>query len=582
MCQNAQTPMKIHGVYHMTIKNNKYIHMKKIYFKFIAVFILFGFSSLVAQVPTWQLAFSAGYNGNESVSAIAVDAAGNSYITGSYTSSYINFGTFSLLNSFSGTSDIFLVKIDPAGVVVWAKTFGGADGDQGNGLAVDASGNVILTGWFASASITFSATVLNNVGTASSDLFAVKYDSDGNLIWAKSAGGSGNDRGYAVSCDANSNVFVTGWYTSPSINFGTGNLMNAGSASTDVFIVKYDASGSTLWAKTIGGTAADGARACANDASGNTYVLGSFSSSSVNFGTGVLTNASAGTYDLFLAKYDPSGTALWSTKVGGIYDEMGNAIAVSGNNIYLTGSFTSASINFGSLPALTNASAGTSDIFLASYSSIGTANWSKASGGADADEAKCICVDASGNAFISGSFISSSITFGTNTLTNSAAGTKDMFVASFDNTGNSPWALQAGSYSEEVGNGIANSNTSSVIHLGGMFNSSSVSFGTSNVYKGCGDDVFYAKLDATTGINDAWHSLNENVVIFPNPSSTGIFSISDELENTEIDIYNVLGEKVYSTKHFQNTIDLSSQAKGVYVIQFILKAQTHSQKIIIE
>lgn len=77
-------------------------------------------------MPTWQLAFSAGYNGNESVSAIAVDASGNSYITGSYTSSYINFGTFSLLNSFSGTSDIFLVKIDPAGVVVWAKTFGGA------------------------------------------------------------------------------------------------------------------------------------------------------------------------------------------------------------------------------------------------------------------------------------------------------------------------------------------------------------------------------------------------------------------------------------------------------------------------
>jgi hypothetical protein len=236
------------------------------------------------------------------------------------------------------------VKIDPTETVVWAKTFGGADGDQGNGLAVDASGNVILTGWFASASITFSATVLNNVGAASSDLFIVKYDTDGNLIWVKSTGGSGNDRGYAVSCDANSNVFVTGWYTSATINFGTGNLTNAGSSTNDIFIVKYDAGGTTLWAKSIGGSSADGGRACANDASGNTYVLGSFSSSSVNFGTGSLSNSSSGTYDLFLAKYDPSGTALWSTKVGGIYDEMGNAIAVSGNNIYLTGSFTSASI----------------------------------------------------------------------------------------------------------------------------------------------------------------------------------------------------------------------------------------------
>ncbi|MBK6986056.1 MAG: hypothetical protein IPH32_15515 [Bacteroidetes bacterium] len=67
----------------------------------------------------------------------------------------------------------------------------------------------------------------------------------------KSAGGSGNDRGYAVSCDANSNVFLTGWYTSATINFGTGNLTNAGSATTDIFIVKYDASGSTLGPKLL-------------------------------------------------------------------------------------------------------------------------------------------------------------------------------------------------------------------------------------------------------------------------------------------------------------------------------------------
>ena len=177
--------------------------MKNYYPKFLSILILFGFSSLFAQTPNWQLAYAAGYNGNESASSLVVDANGNTYITGSYTSSYINFGTISLLNNFAGTSDIFLVKIDPSGTVLWAKTFGGADGDQGNGLAIDASGNVILTGWFASASITFSATVLNNVGTASSDLFMVKYDPDGNLIWAKSTGGSLNDRGYSVSCDAN-------------------------------------------------------------------------------------------------------------------------------------------------------------------------------------------------------------------------------------------------------------------------------------------------------------------------------------------------------------------------------------------
>ncbi len=555
--------------------------MKNHFFKFLAIFISFA-SSLSAQTPSWQLAFQAGYNGNESATSIAVDASGNTYMTGSYNSSYINFGTFSLINNFSGTSDVFLVKIDPSGTVLWAKTFGGADGDQGNCVAVDASGNVILTGWFASVSIAFDATVLNNVGTASSDLFITKYDPSGNLIWAKSAGGSINDRGYAVSCDANSNIFVTGWYTSPIINFGTGNLSNAGSATNDVFIVKYDSNGNALWAKTIGGSGVDGSRACATDLLGNTYVVGGFASTSVNFGTGSLTNIGSGTYDLFIVKYDPSGIPLWSQSAGGIYDEFGNGIAISGNNIYLTGSFSSSSVTFGSTTALINVSAGTSDIFIANYSPSGTVNWSKASGGIDSDEGKCVCVDAIGNAYISGSFISSSISFGTNTLTNYAAGVKDVFVASFDIIGNSIWSLQVGNYGDEVGNGIANSLNSNAIYLAGMFNSGSVNFGSNVIYKGCGDDVFYAKLDATTGIENASYVLDINSIVFPNPSSTGIFTINNELENADVEIYNTLGEKVYSNAHFQNTINLSEQTKGVYVIQFYLKGHKHSQKIIID
>ncbi len=158
-----------------------------------------------------------------------------------------------------------------------------------------------------------------------------------------------------------------------------------------------------------------------------------------------------------------------------------------------------------------------------------------------------------------------------------------MFVASFDNAGNSPWSVQIGSYSDEMGNGIANSNFSNAIHVGGMFNSGSVNFGSNIVYKGCGDDVFYAKLDATTGIKNNWHTLEESAVLFPNPSSTGIFTIGEELENAEIEIYNVLGDKLYSNPYFQkNTIDLSNQVKGVYFIQFKLKTKTYFQKIVIE
>lgn len=555
--------------------------MKNHYFKFLALFLSFGSTALFAQTQIWQWAFHAGDHGNESATSVAVDASGNAYITGPYTSAFINFGTFSLLNSFSGTADIFLVKFDPSGTVLWAKTFGGADGDQGNSVAVDASGNVILTGWFASASLAFDSIVLTNSGTTSSDLFISKFDSSGNLIWAKSAGGTINDRGYGVSTDANSNIFVTGWYSSPTINFGTGVLTNAGSATNDIFLVKYDANGTALWSKKIGGNNNDAGNACATDASGNTYVTGNFASSSINFGTGALTNAGSGTNDLFITKYDPLGASLWSARAGGIYNEMGNGLAISGSNVYLTGDFSSPTVTFGS-NVLTNASAGTNDIFLASYSSTGTVNWSERAGGIDADEGKCVCADASGNAFISGSFISTSISFGIGTLTNYSAGTKDLFIASYSNTGNAIWSLEVGNYADEIGNGIASSSNSNTIYLGGMFNSGSVNFGTNTIYKGCGDDVFYAKLDMTTGMQDASFLIDFPFTLFPNPSSNGIFSINDELVNAEVEIYNIMGEEIYSNSHVQNTIDLSDQAKGVYLVRFNLKEKILSQKIIIE
>ncbi len=556
--------------------------MKNHYFKFLALFLSLGSTAIFAQTQTWEWAYHAGDHGYESAASVAVDAGGNAYITGSYTSAFINFGTFSLLNSFSGTSDIFLVKLDPSGTVLWAKTFGGADGDQGNSVAVDTSGNVILTGWFTSPTITFGSTVLTNAGTTSSDLFIAKFNPSGNLIWAKSAGGSINDRGYSVSTDANSNIFVTGWYSSPTINFGTGVLTNAGSATNDIFLVKYDSSGTALWSKTIGGNNNDAGNACAADASGNIYVTGNFVSSSINFGTGALTNAGSGTNDLFITKYDPLGVSLWSASAGGIYDETGNGLGVSGTNVYLTGNFSSPAITFGSTAALTNASSGTNDIFLAAYSSAGTANWSKRAGGIDADEAKCVCTDAAGNAYISGSFISTSITFGTGTLTNYSAGTKDLFVAGFNNTGNSIWSLEVGNSADEIGNGIASSSNSNTIYLGGMFNSGSVSFGTNTIIKGCGDDVFYAKLGVTTGMQDVSPSPGTTFNIFPNPSSNGIFSINAESANAEFEIYNMIGEKIYSNTHFKNTIDLSTEAKGVYFVRLNLNEKIHFQKIIIE
>lgn len=171
----------------------------------------------------------------------------------------------------------------------WAKNAGGASLDYAYSVATDVNGNTYVAGGFQSSSITFGTATLANAGGGSvSDMFIVKYDATGNVLWAKSAGGTSADDAYSIITDASGNVYVVGYFQSSSITFGSTTLTNAG--AYDMFIVKYDASGNVLWAKSAGGTNHDAANSVITDASGNVYVAGYFQSSSITFGSATLTN----------------------------------------------------------------------------------------------------------------------------------------------------------------------------------------------------------------------------------------------------------------------------------------------------
>lgn len=523
------------------------------------------FLSATTQAQTWQWARSAGSTGSEMTTATAIDASGNLYAVGWYTSANITFGTITLTNPGIATSDIFLVKYDAAGNVLWAKTFGGADGDLGSGVAVDAAGNVLITGWYTSTSLAFGTYTLNNAAATTSDIFVTKLDPAGNTLWAKSVGGASGERGYGIAVDASNNVFVTGGFGSASINFGSGSLSNAGSPTNDVFVTKYDANGTNLWSKSAGGTNADAGLSAAVDSLGNVYVTGQYTSASINFGTGVLNNASTGTQDLFIVKYNGSGTAAWAVRSGGSLDDFGQSIAVKKTAVYVTGGFSSSSVMFGTT-TLTNASAGTNDVLLAKYDNNGNAIWAKKSGGADSEAGNGVALDSMGNVYITGYFSSSSISFGTITVNDFSVGYRDLFVAALDAAGTSLWATEVGSSYDETANAIAVNSTGANIYVGGTFNSGAVGFGTTTLYKGCGDDVFVAKLTGgAVGINEL--NNQQQISIYPNPSN-GKFSVDAE---GEIIFYNVLGEVIHSEKlnNTSNVVDLSSQKQGVYTYQLI-------------
>lgn len=532
--------------------------------KFIFTLVLaMGLQSETCLAQSWQWARSAGSTGNEAVTATASDASGNLYAIGWYTSANLTFGATTLVNAGGFTGDIFVTKYDASGNVLWAKSFGGVDGEIGSGIAVDAGGDIYITGLFTSTIMTMGSFTLTNISAGSSDVFIARINSAGNTVWAKSAGGNSSDRGMAITVDASGNVFTTGGYNSPTINFGTGNLNNSSINTSDIFLVKHDSNGNPLWSKGAIGTGADVASAVATDSFGNVYITGIFASTAINFGTPVLFNAGTATQDLFITKYNGLGTPVWSQRAGGSLDDYGNGIAVQGSNVYVTGGFNSSSVAFGTT-TLTNVSAGTSDVLTAKYDLSGNATWAARAGDTDGEAGNGIVVNSAGDIFISGYFSGNTITFGTTTLTNAAFGYRDLFVASYNASGNASWAATStGGTFDEMGNCISVSGAD--VYIGGMFNSGSVTFGPSTVLKGCGDDVLVAKiLGPSVGIKE--EHVSNQLTLYPNPTS-GKFTIEEE---GQILFYNMLGETILNKKpDNKNEFDFSSFPKGIYLYKVV-------------
>ncbi|MCX6327402.1 MAG: T9SS type A sorting domain-containing protein [Bacteroidia bacterium] len=510
---------------------------------------------------------------------VSTDASGNIFLTGTFNSASITFGTTTLNNAGGGKADIFLVKYNALGTVLWAKSSGGTDYDDiSNSVSTDASGNVFITGYFNSSSITFGTTTLNNAAVGKADLFLVKYDASGTFLWAKSAGGVKDDDGRSVSTDANGNVFVTGMFSSDNITFGITTLTNGGTPGagiSDILIVKYDASGNVLWANRAGGARDDDGRSVSTDDNGNAYLAGSFPSTSITFGTTTLTNAdnTGNTRDVCLVKYDASGAVLWAKSSGGTSSEesLGVSTDVSGN-VLMTGRFESSSITFGTT-VLTNAgAAGTNDGFLVKYDASGNVLWAKSFGGTSYfDTSIGVCTDANGNVFLTGAFSSTSITFGTTVLTNAGGG--DIFLVKYNASGNVIWATRAGGANDDYGICVSTDANGNVI-IAGLFYTPTLTLGATTLTNadntGNTCDIFIAKLNALpTGIES--FASNDAVTIYPNPFSSSTTLQSDKLfNNATLTVYNSFGQQVKQIKNISGqavTLSRDNLPSGIYFLR---------------
>jgi hypothetical protein len=277
------------------------------------------------------------------MSGVVADSSGNLYGTGSFESSTLTLGSHVLHNK--GDFDLFLVKYDPDGNVLWAKSAGGTRSDFSVSVARDRSGNILTAGYYSSPVLILGTDTLKCPEPSSSNTLLVKYDTTGKILWARSGGTTGIQRGEAVATDTSGNVYMTGVFESPTIIFGSDTLTNA-SDEFDIFLVKYDAGGNVLWARSAGSTSWDNATSVAVDASGNPYVTGSFESSRLIIGADTLYNP--GVTSIFLAKYDYNGNVLWAKSAGfSLNDAAASVAADRSGNVFITGSFSSPKLIFG-------------------------------------------------------------------------------------------------------------------------------------------------------------------------------------------------------------------------------------------
>jgi hypothetical protein len=276
--------------------------------------------------PVLSYASYFGTAGTEDAPAVAVDATGNVYITGRTNSNAAPLG--SSVGAGGGAGDIFVAKFSPdLSTLLFTTRIGGAADEQGNAIAVDASGNIIVTGWTSSNDFpTLAANDATRSGTQ--DAVLLKLNASGSLVFGTYIGGTGNtDEGRAVAVDGAGNIYVTGQTTSSGLLDPVLALVLG--SSDNAFVEKYSASGSLLYHKELGGGSMDLGTGIALGAGGDVFVVGNTQSSNMNV-TGGEQSALRGAVDGFLAHLDASGNTLYQSYVGGTDADTATAVTTDG------------------------------------------------------------------------------------------------------------------------------------------------------------------------------------------------------------------------------------------------------------
>ncbi len=362
------------------------------------------------EAPTtgWAKSFDAHSLFTDQGPAVAVDGSGNIYLTGSLNGPTGSFGGDPLTRATENHDDVFVASFTPSGEHRWSRRFGSDYGDNGQAIAVDATGNVIVAGFLSQEAVDFGGGPLTRRGA-----FVASLTSDGEHRWSRAFGEPASySKAWGVAVDETGDVYVTGTFWG-ALDFGGGTLVGNGATfdKGDAYVASYDANGTFRWAKQFGDEEAAAGRAIA--AGAGFVVAGGGFRGTVDFGGGPVTampdtDAGVAVGDAFVALLASNGDHVWSAGFGSPAaedDEQVRAAAIDASgNVLVAGTMGrigGGPVDFGGGPI---GGGGYGDAFAASFTSSGAHRWSKAAGHPGVTGEFGAAVDDAGNFYVAGAF----------------------------------------------------------------------------------------------------------------------------------------------------------------------------------
>ncbi len=575
-----------------------------------------------------------GPDGASGGGAVAVDATGAVYTTGSFYGT-VDFdpGTgVTTLTAPAGGEGWYISKLDAAGNFVWVKgiisTYVGA---RPADISLDASGNVFVTGYFF-GSLDFDPgpgtdTLRSPASTGFGDYgqaFILKLDAAGTYVWAKIFGGVGGEEPRELESDGAGNMYVTGNFygiadfdPSPGTFNITGGTFNDPNSS-DAFVMSLNSAGAFRWANSFGGTDAQEGRALAVTAAGNVYSAGVFANTTdLDPGPGTSAATAPAVFGVYFSKLDSTGAFVWGkflTNAGfngstGLSLDASENIVASGH-FYLPMDFDPGSGTATLTP--TPGSPASQDVYFLKLNSSGDFVWVRSVGGPPVEFLTASTSDAAGNVYATGTF-SGTADFdpgaGTFNLTTGAG--KNLFVVKLDAAGAFSWAARVG---DTVGVGDVAVDAAGTCYLTGAF-ASTVDFdpgaGVFNLATGGGPtppfggtpvDAFVLKLSPSGGFEWArkfgtgaggggldmslLSASSSTLTLAPNPATGVVVLRSDEaFKNAYIRVINVQGQTVteWGSVNGKNiSVDVSAQPAGVYVVEVVQGSMVRRVRLVKE